>query len=67
MTVGLAAAGKDEHLLEKLHNFNDWMQLSLIALTEEFGQAFFGHVRPSKTVRAPSAMSQTQTQTVTAG
>jgi uncharacterized alpha-E superfamily protein len=67
MTVGLAAAGKDEHLLEKLHSFNDWVQLCLIALTDELGQAFFGHARPAEIAGAPSAMSQTQTQTVTAG
>jgi uncharacterized alpha-E superfamily protein len=64
--TGLAAASKDDHLLEKLHSFNDWMQLSLIALTDELGQAFFGYARPAKSAPAPSVMSQTQSQTVTA-
>jgi uncharacterized alpha-E superfamily protein len=67
MTAGLAAASKDEQLLEKLHSFNDWVQLSLIALTDELGKAFFGYARPAKTVPAPSVMSQTQSQTISTG
>jgi len=66
MTAGLAAASLDEHLLEKLHSFNDRVQLGLIALTDELGQAFFGYPRPAKAVPAPSMMSQTQSQTITA-
>jgi uncharacterized alpha-E superfamily protein len=66
MTAGLAAAGEDGQLLEKLHGFNDWVQVSLIALTDELGQAFFGHARPAKAAPALSAMSQTQSQTMTA-
>jgi uncharacterized alpha-E superfamily protein len=66
MTAGLTEAGKDGQLLEKLHSFNDRVQVSLIALTDELGQAFFGHARPAKTAAAPSVMSQTQSQTLTA-
>jgi uncharacterized alpha-E superfamily protein len=66
MTAGLAAASQDGHLLEKLHSFNDRVQLGLIALTDELGQAFFGHARPAKMAPAQSAMSQTQSQTLTA-
>jgi hypothetical protein len=42
------------------------MQVSLIALTDELGQAFYGHARPPKAAPAPSVMSQTQTQTIMA-
>jgi uncharacterized alpha-E superfamily protein len=66
MTAGLAAASQDEHLLEKLHGFNDRVQVSLIALTDELGEAFFGHARPANTAPAPPVMSQTQSQTMTA-
>jgi uncharacterized alpha-E superfamily protein len=66
MTAGLAAGSKDEHLLEKLHSFNDWVQLGLIALTDELGQAFFGHAAPAKAAPAPAGMSQTQSQTIAA-
>jgi uncharacterized alpha-E superfamily protein len=66
--AGLGTASKDEHLLERLHSFNDWMQLSLINLTDELGQAFFGYAKPAST---PPEMSQTQSpqgqsQTMTA-
>jgi hypothetical protein len=67
MIAGLAAASKDEQLLEKLHSFNDWVQFSLIALTDELGKAFFGYARPAKTVQAPSVISQTQSQTISTG
>ncbi len=64
--LGLEAAGKDDHLLESLHRFNDWVQLGLIQLTDELGQAFFGYARPAGIAAAPAAMSQTQSQTMTA-
>jgi hypothetical protein len=56
--MGLDAARRDEHLLEHLHRFDDWMQLSLIKLTDEIGQAFFGYVKEAE------AMSQSQSQTL---
>ena len=55
MIAGLDAAAKDEHLLERLHDFNDWAQLGLMHLTNELGQAFFGYA-------APQTMHQTAVQ-----
>ncbi len=60
---GLEAASKDERLLENLHTFNDWVQLSLIHIAEELGQAFFGYAQTPEVARASS---QTQSQTVAA-
>ena len=65
MITGLKSAGKDGHLLENLHKINDWVQISLIRFTDELGQAFFGYRRPAEA--APAAMSQTQSQTMSAG
>jgi hypothetical protein len=56
MIAGLDAAMRDERLLESLHVFNGWIQL-----TNELGQAFFGH--PAQ-VGTPA--SQTQSQTMAA-
>jgi len=67
MILSLESASKDSHLLENLHSFNDQVQLSLMRLTEELGQAFFGHARSMETAAAPPAMSQTQTQAMAAG
>ncbi|MGO8954147.1 MAG: alpha-E domain-containing protein [Rhodomicrobium sp.] len=61
--LGLDTASMDVHLLEGLHRFNDWVQLSLMHLTDELGQAFFGYAPPAS---PPPAMSQTQSQTMTA-
>ncbi len=63
---GLATASKDEHLLDSLHSFNDWIQTNLIHLTEELGQAFFGYARPTTQSAPPPFASQTQSQTMTA-
>ncbi len=63
--IGLNTASKDERLLENLHTFNDWVQLSLIRVADELGQAFFGNAR-EKEKTPPPAMSQTQTQTAAA-
>jgi uncharacterized alpha-E superfamily protein len=65
MMVGLAAAAQDEHLLEKLHGFNDWMQLRLIQLTDELGQEFFGYQSPAEPAVLPPFLAQTQSQTQT--
>jgi uncharacterized alpha-E superfamily protein len=62
MISGLDAASKDEHLLEHLHAFNDWVQLNLIRLTDELGRAFFGYSQPAELLPS-SSMSQSQTQT----
>ena len=41
--------GGIERLLDNLHSFNDWIQLSLIQLTGELAQAFFGQIsEPSR-------------------
>jgi uncharacterized alpha-E superfamily protein len=61
MIVGLNLASKDEHLLENLHTFNDRVQLSLMHLTDELAQAFFGAAHAVE-IAAPAAASQTQTQ-----
>ena len=61
MIEGLEAASKEQRLLENLHKFNDWVQLSIISLTNELGHAFFGH---AQTPEAPRAPSQTQSQTI---
>jgi uncharacterized alpha-E superfamily protein len=66
MLLGLDTASKDGHLVEGLHRFNDWVQLRLMHLTEELGQAFFGYARPAGAASPPPAMSQTQSQTMTA-
>lgn len=39
----LQRASRDESLLKRLHEFNDWVQRELILLTAELGNAFFGH------------------------
>src|SRR5271165_3377252 len=58
--AGLETASRDEHLIDGLHSFNDWVQLSLMQLSEELGQAFFGYPKPAAPAPAPSSMSQTQ-------
>ncbi len=64
MLVGLEAARRDERLLESLHSFNDWIQLSLGQLTDELGQAFFGQIGETE-APAPASQSQSQSQTMT--
>ena len=66
MIAGLEAASKDERLLENLHVFNDWVQLSLIHLAEELGQAFFGYAQTPEAAPSPPSSRQTQSQTVAA-
>ncbi len=62
MITGLNAARKDERLLESLHSFNDWIQQSLVDLTNVLGQAFFGHIGETDTAALPVA-GKTQSQT----
>ncbi len=66
MIQGLEAASKDERLLENLHAFNDWVQLSLIHIAEELGQAFFGYAQTPEAAPSPPATKQTQSQTMAA-
>ncbi len=63
MITGLDAAMRDERLLDSLHVFNDWIQLNLIQLTGELGQAFFGYPAQAET---PASQTQSQSQTMAA-
>jgi uncharacterized alpha-E superfamily protein len=42
---GLEAASRDPKLIPRLHEFNDWVQLRIIALNSELGYCFFGYPR----------------------
>ena len=55
LTEGLLAAGHDNNLLARLHEFNDWVQRALIDLTTHIGDAFF---RPSQPEHAADPSSQ---------
>lgn len=57
LAEGLQAAQRDKRLLGRLHEFNDWVQRSLIDLTAGIAAAFF---RPSE---PQQAQSQEATQT----
>ena len=39
----LQTYSRDDQLITRLHNFNDWVQRELMELTSELGTAFFGH------------------------
>jgi uncharacterized alpha-E superfamily protein len=54
---GLEAAFYDRDLSSKLHDFDDWIQRRLMALTDELGVSFFGHQN-----RAAQVQGQTQGQ-----
>ena len=56
---GLQAAARDEHLLERLHGFNDWIQRAFIELTEEISVAFFRTPRPDKKEPLPAVAEDT--------
>ena len=43
MIEGLETASHDDLLVDRLHEFNDWVQGQLIGLTAELGVSFFGH------------------------
>jgi uncharacterized alpha-E superfamily protein len=45
---GLNTAQRDADLLTRLHDFNDWMQTSLMAVTDELSCAFFGYSRVAR-------------------
>jgi uncharacterized alpha-E superfamily protein len=65
IVIGLNAAGRDQGLLDRLHAFNDWMQMSLGALSNELGHAFYGHQPPQTQFQSQSSFSQSQGQTQT--
>ena len=66
----LQAHSRDEQLLTRLHDFNDWVQTELMKLTAELGGTFFGHPQtapePPKPAQPPietSPFFQSQAQT----
>lgn len=63
---GLEAASRDPQLIEKLHNFNDWIQSRLMELSGELGYAFFG-VEKEETQTQTQTQTQSQTQSQGAG
>ena len=79
LTEGLHTAARDPALHLRLHEFNDWVQQSLIGLTAEIDNAFFRKRMPALAaestdaptgskappVVAPVSQSQKQTQTQT--
>jgi uncharacterized alpha-E superfamily protein len=46
LAEGLQAAGQDKNLPVRLHEFNDWVQRTLMQLTREIGLAFFRAPQP---------------------
>jgi uncharacterized alpha-E superfamily protein len=52
---GLEAASRDARLIERLHDFNDWVQRRLMVLSDELGTAFFGYPPPQAQPAAASA------------
>lgn len=61
--AGLERARKDDGLVHRLHDFNDWIQVSLAALTTELSCAFFGYPRaPQKQHQADIAPLSGMTQ-----
>lgn len=69
----LAVASEDEHLIDRLHEFNDSVQRRLSTFSDEIAYAFFGADRPPSDMTSQTqssnenSQSQTQTQTQTMG
>jgi uncharacterized alpha-E superfamily protein len=61
----LQIAAREHDLVANLHTINDSLQQSLIDLTNELGQRFFGHAPPQlpPSQGSPPSQSQSQTQT----
>lgn len=51
---GLQAAGQDAELKNRLHDFNDWVQRALMALTQEIAAEFFGAPRSKPRTMPPA-------------
>jgi uncharacterized alpha-E superfamily protein len=64
---GLHAAGRDTALLDRLHDFNDWVQRTLIDLSTEIGTAFFRTPSPAleNNAHQPPTQNQVQSQSQT--
>jgi uncharacterized alpha-E superfamily protein len=62
----LRKAAANAELMAKLHDFNDWVQQELMALTSELGSAFFGHQQEQPAIAIedvpPSSSNQFQSQ-----
>jgi len=58
----LQSAAQEPDLVTRLHEINDNIQRSLIGLTDELGQRFFGAAPPDPTPPPDEAPSQTQSQ-----
>ncbi|MGE0767691.1 MAG: alpha-E domain-containing protein [Hyphomicrobiaceae bacterium] len=63
----LQIAAQEPDLVSRLHDINDNIQKSLIGLTDELAQRFFGHPppEPAPTERDGPSQSQSQSQTST--
>ncbi len=65
----LQTFARDDQLLTRLHDFNDWVQTELSSLTTELGNTFFGHHQaapepePTKPPFETSSIFQSQVQT----
>ena len=67
---GLQAAGRDTQLLGRLHEFNDWVQRTLIQLANEIAVAFFRAEpleRPAAEPPRPKKKGKRQSQTQSQG
>ena len=68
LTERLLIAAQDPQFLDKLHDFNDWLQRTLIELTEKIQTAFFprpltpDNETTDKTAEEPMASGQKQSQ-----
>lgn len=58
----LQIAAQEPDLVSSLHEINDNIQQSLIGLTDELGQRFFGHPPPEPVQSQGDASSQSQSQ-----
>jgi uncharacterized alpha-E superfamily protein len=66
----LQAHSRDEQLITRLHDFNDWVQTELMKLTAELASTFFGHQpvapeppKPTQPSLDTSLVFQSQAQT----
>ena len=58
LTEGLLVAEHDKGFLERLHQFNDWVQRALIQLTADIGTAFFRASEPERPTDPPKKRPQ---------
>ena len=53
---GLQAFSRDRDLLARLHDFNDWVQLRLVSVTDEIAKAFFPVPAPAPAAQPVPAL-----------